>query len=197
MRKVELIDLCRHYFAQVDKTSSYHPKVVEHTLGRVINTILYEAFSKNVSNLDLYTKRYDNIEVKRNGDLAYAELKESIVQFPGVGDGVRGVYATNDRSLVFYPVTLENASRMAYMEFRTVSKDVPFMVVNTRVEFIGIPDQVEKVSMDLVRPFEAYDDDEIFYVPAGQDEPMFRMAMQYLSGVVPPDLRNDNNATRR
>lgn len=197
MTKEKLIDLCRHYFAQVDKTSSYHPVVVEYTLGRVINTILYDAFRNNISNLDLYTKRYDGVPVTKSGNRYTSELPASIVQFPGVGDGVRGVYAAQDSSLMFYPSTMENAARMSYMEFVEVSTDVAYVVANTTVEFIGIPSEVTVVSMDLVRPFEAYADEEEFYVPAGQDEPMFRMAMQYLSGVMPPDLRNDNNGVRR
>lgn len=196
MKKENLIDLCRHYLGQTDKSASYHEVVVEHTLGRVVNTILYEAFRNNVSNLDLYTKRYDNVVVKRGG-IVYSELPAPIVQFPGVGDGVRGVLAGENAGLTFYPVTLENSSRMDYLEFREVSSDVPYVVTNTIVKYIGMPRSITKVSMELVRPFEAYAYDEEFYVPAGQDEALFRLAMQYLQGNVPPDLRNDNNPVRR
>jgi len=194
MKKVELIDLCRDYVGQVDKGSTYHPVIVEHMLGRVINTILYEVFSRRVSELDLYTKTF-TFDV----DDGYVDISSQtqIVQFPGVGDGVRAVYPVENIDVMFYPITIENAARNASMEYMEVDNDIPYMVKNTRVEFISDMSDISQVKMDLVRPFEAYDDDEEFYVPAGQDMVMFGQVLELLMGKPPADLRNDNNPNRR
>ena len=198
MRKIELIDLCKHYVGQVDKTSTYHPVVIEHTIARVMNTVLYEVFRNKLSELDLYTK---TVTLTINDDgVKYCNLTDAnrIMQFPGVGDGVRSVYPTDSLDTRYYPVTVENALRIGSMEYNEVTDDVPYVVKNTRIEFVGtLPSGTASVKANIVRPFESYTDNEEFYIPAGQDEVLFTKVVQLLSGVQPPDLRNDNNGVRR
>lgn len=199
MKKSQLIDLCRNYVSAVDKGDTYHPVVVEYMLGRVINTILYEVFSRRVSELDLYTKTFTYSVSETGGDY-WVDLstQTSIVQFPGVGDGVRAVYPVGSVDVMFYPITIENAARNASMEYMEVDSDVPYVVKNTRVEFVAnMVAEIAEVKMDLVRPFEAYGQDEEYYVPAGQDMVMFGQVLELLMGKPPADLRNDNNPTRR
>jgi hypothetical protein len=188
MTKEELISLVQNTVRRVDKTNAVHERVVEMALGRAINTMMYEVFRNDMSNIDLYTRTYENVSITDD----VATLPAQIVQLPKVGDGVIAVRATGESVMGFYPMTIQQAQNSSFMETSSYMSDVGYVVKNTTVEFVNLPDTIEAVDMDLVRPFEAYAMDEEFYVPAGQDENILRRTLEIMGIVTPVNLLNNN-----
>lgn len=192
MTKENFIDLIKSTARRVDPTSAFHESVIEMHLGRTINTMLYEIFRNNASNLDLYTKSY-TVPIVQVGTKKTAVLPVSIVQFPDVGDGVRAIRPTGQAVAWFYPMTIQQADNYVYMEYSEYVQDTGYVVKNTTVEFVDLPQAITEVEMDLVRPFEAYAYTEEFYVPAGQDEIIIRKTLEIIGVITPVNLVNSNS----
>lgn len=189
MRKDELISLVKNTVRRIDKTNSLHERVIEMALGRSLNTVIYDVFRNDMSNMDLYTKTYENVAVSAS----ISELPVSIVQLPRVGDGVMAIRATGEDGMYFYPMTIQQSMNHSFLESTNYTSDVGFVVRNSQVQYYGISDDVTAVDMDLVRPFEEYDMDEDYYVPAGQDETVLRRTLEILGVIQPVNLINNNS----
>ena len=200
MTKKETIDYYRDIVGRVDHTSKYHPIVVEKAISAACNSVIYEAFKNRfLQNIDLYLKGYPSIAVARDAVTKdwYITLPTTIMQLPILGDGVREITSPETHSVEFVPMTTETASMYKYLEASQVMNHIGYTVLLDRVVFTDLESRlgttINSVNLRLVRPFEAYDDNETFYIPAGQDEKVDQLVLSKLGIIRPTGLKNDNN----
>ena len=200
MTKQQTIDYYRHIVGQIDPTGKYHEVIVEKAISGACNSIIYDAFSKHMQqNLDLYMKGYTAIPVVLDNTTNdyYCILPTKIMQLPLLGDGVREVTTLQSHAIEFIPMTTDTAAMYPRMEASQVMNHIGYTVLLDRVILTDLEGRlgtsINSVNMRLVRPFEAYDDTEEFYVPAGQDERLDQLVISKLGIIRPTLLKNDNN----
>ena len=200
MTKKETIDYYKNIVGLVDQTNKYHPVIVEKAISAACNSVIYEAFkSRLLQNLDLYMKGYPSIPVVQDVTTKdwYIVLPVTIMQLPILGDGVREITSPETHSVEFTPMTTETASMYKYLEASQVMNQIGYTVLLDRVVLTDLESRLGKtinsVNLRLVRPFEAYDDNETFYIPAGQDERVDQLVLSKLGIIRPTGLKNDNN----
>lgn len=194
MTKAELIALVIDRLGG-DK-QKYHPNVVTKWISMAFNTIYYTTFRKDLGNLDLYSKTYDNVPVLKDSDRDkyYCNFPAPIVQLPDSAEGVRNIHLKKDRSLKFVPVTISSATVFDGLDVRIVDPTIGYVITNGRIEFEDNDVlQYETLSMRIVRPFEDYDDDETVYIPSGTDEQFMELIVNVLMGQVPESKILDDN----
>jgi hypothetical protein len=200
MTKKEIIDYYRHIVGLVDHTNKYHPVIVEKAISASCNSVVYEVFkNRMLPNLDLYMKGYTSVPVLQDAVTKdwYAGLPSIIMQLPILGDGVREITSPETHAVEFVPMTTETASMYKYLEASQVMNHIGYTVLLDRVVFTDLESRIgttiNSVNLRLVRPFEAYDDNETFYIPAGQDERVDQLVLSKLGIIRPTLLKNDNN----
>ena len=190
MTKGELVSLVKNVVKRVDKTNAVHEKVIEHVLARVLNNVIYDVLRQDLSLADIYTTTEENVAVS-DGIASLSDI--SVVPLPRVGEGVIEVRATGEDDMMFYPMTIQQASAASFMEMADYVTDVGYTVRNNEIKFTNIPDTVTAVDIDVVRSFEDYDYDETFFIPAGQDEVVVRKVLEILGVIQPVNLLNNNS----
>ena len=203
MKKREMVDYYRHIAGKSDQTGKYHAVVVVNAVCCALNSIVYETFAKHLlQNLDLYMKTYTDIAIAYDSATAsyYSVLPTTIMQLPLVGDGVRNITPSKGDDVLFIPMTTDDAAYFKSIEVGEVIPHIGYTVLGDKVMYACnslMLDTVTKVKMRLVRPFEAYNDEEEFYVPSGQDERLDQLVLTKLGIIKPDSLKNDNNGNLR
>ena len=127
----------------------------------------------------------------------YCILPTTVMQLPILGDGVREVTSPESHAVEFVPMTTDTAAMYPKMEVSQVINHIGYTVLLDRVVFTDLESRlgttINSVNMRLVRPFEAYSDDEEFHVPSGQDERLDQLVLSKLGIIRPTLLKNDNN----
>lgn len=181
----------------------YHPNVVNKWISMGFNTIYYQTFRKDLGNLDLYSKQFNDVQVLKDPDTDkyYCEFPCPIVQLPDPAEGVRNIHQKKERafghgaSLMFVPVTISSAVAFDGLDVNMVDSMIMYVVTNNRIEFedSSLIVDVPTVSMRVVRPFEEYADDEVIYIPSGTDTQLVELIVNFLLGQVPESKTLDDN----
>lgn len=192
MKKVHFIEAVQRLLP-----NKVHPGTLSVYIGRGFNQIIYETFRKNLSDLDLFSKTYSGIEVKKDKqqNLYYCELPVAIVQLPNAGDGVRNISTMAGKGLEFIAINSNLQMLHEDLEVRDVDGPIPFMVMNGRVEFGNKSpiEDVSKVKLTLVPQFEELDMLDEFYIPAGKDEVLMELVLKFATPALPEKEINDQS----
>lgn len=177
-----------------DLMGKLHPEFVKKYMALAWNTIIYEAFKKDLSNLDLYCKSF-TVPVQYNTVRAYhyCTLPAPICQLPVRSEGVRRVQTIQDIGLYFSPCGNDQSSVMSGLEVWNIDETIPYAVELTQIVFkkhVGFADVV----IDMVIPFDSFDDEDEFPMPMGQDIIFFQTVDQLMSNMPPEDDVNDNSS---
>lgn len=193
MTKAEIRSSVRNRLMQIDETAKYHDKVLDSWIERVANQIMHDAFSKNLSNYDFYTKQYENVSLVKSGDIVYALLPANIVQLPDRAEGVRKIQTTTGSGLEFVPVSMEEVELYSALEVGIIDTTIAYDVKQDRVYFWGDLSLITAVDMWLVIPFTEYAETDEFVIPSGKDGQFFDGIVQIALSTPPKDLINDNS----
>jgi hypothetical protein len=200
MTKKETIDYYKHIVGLVDQTDKYHPVVVEKAISAACNSVIYEAFKNRLlQNIDLYMKGYPSVAVLQDAVTKdwYITLPVTIMQLPILGDGVREITSPETHAVEFVPMSTDTAAMYPKLEASQVMNQIGYTVLLDRVVLTDLESRlgttINSVNLRLVRPFEAYDDNETFYIPSGQDEKVDQLVLSKLGIIRPTGLKNDNN----
>lgn len=168
-----------------------NPQYIAAQVERAFNTILIFSFRNDYSNFDLYSKRYSGIEVTQDSeDTWYSDVPVRLIQLPDTAESVRRITASKDqKTIIFVSVPKDSWSTFNLLDVSKVSAYIPYSVTNGRVEYARKP-PVESVSMDLVRAFMDYDDNEEIPVPAGHEQEFEQLIETFLQGTPPPNKVN-------
>lgn len=161
----------------------HHHEMIAMNIGMAFNQINYETFRKDLSNLDLYTKEFLDVDVDYNttNNYYYSTLPEEIVQLPDTQSGVRRIMHSCENTLVFVPMKKDAVSVFALLD-QVKTSTIPFVVEATQVIYTRKPQGIDKVRMDLVIPFDKYDDDDLIFIPSGKDELLIETIVNLLQG---------------
>lgn len=194
MKKAQWIELVNRRFQ-----NQWHPKYIELYLSRVINELLFQAFSNtNFQFYDQFVKVYYDVEVKYDQAHReyYIDLPEEIVQVPGIAGGVRSVEPNQgDLDILFTPVTINQAKTYKGLEASTQGTTLFFTVRNTVIEFVYDMrlSTLKKVKLRLCIPFNKYDDDDNINIPLGMEQSIIEKTVTAIQNKPPDDLINDSN----
>ena len=197
MTKENYIDEVIAYIARVDKTRRAHPRVIEAALTNAINSVWSMIYQEAPHDVSLFTQTYENVSV--TGDKTYltsnyTEGAEPIdmVNLPRIGGGVMAIRPTNDIDVMFFPMSVRDAMFQERLESHSYTTDVGYVVRGNEIQYLGIPNEVAEVDVDIVRSFAEYDYTEIFYMPWRQED-IIGMVLQKLGIVAPVNLKNNNS----
>jgi hypothetical protein len=196
MTKQNFIDLIDSWLSGSEPTTSHsiHPEIISYNIGRAFNQIVYETFRQDLSNIDLYRKRYTGVSVEADSETGvhYSTLPESILQLPVTGEGVI-IYQTEGRkSLNFVPVKEDAIDVFDCLEVGKVDGTVGFVVTDGKVFYYGMADGITSVSMRLPIPFEKYADTDEVHIPSGKDVQIYTLVCQFLGQQPKANTINDN-----
>jgi len=168
-----------------------NPKYLSAVVERALTTILAFVFRNDTANWDLYAKSFPSIAVELDAyGNYYSTVPVRIIQLPGSQESVLRITATEDPlTIIFVPVPKDSWSSFALLDVDKVSKYIPFSVTNNRVEYAKKP-PVTVVTMDVVRAFMDYADDEEVSIPAGHEQEFEQMVQTMLTGTPPPNKVN-------
>ena len=168
-------------------------QVIEKYVSMAFNTLFYNLFRKDLSNLELYSKLYEDIAVTSANGHFTSKIPIPSVQIPNKGDSVREILYTDDLyDITFLPTTL-----MEYQRLKTVGTAarmglIGYTLNGDIVEYFGMKSDIKSVDMYLLRSFESFTRNENIPIPAGQDQVFMQMILEFMNGKL-PDLNNNNN----
>lgn len=193
MKVRNLVDIVRGYIREVDEQNSLGYQKVKMTVSMAVNDVFFQVFKKDSSNYDLYVKPYTvDIDFTTSFE-PKVTLPTKIVQLQNIGDGIRQIMAVGSGAFNFSPISLDGLSLYYGTSLNDMDGSIPYAIRGNEIIFASfLPTDVAKVRLLIVRPFEAYGDDEEFYLPSGQDVNIVSRALSILGIRQPANLTNDN-----
>ena len=192
MKKIEFIESIQDRLPV-----KLHEKTIAIYIGRAWNTVVYETFRKDFSNLDIYTKTYGNVVVSYDADIDvyYSLFPIPIIQLPIAGDGIRSVHSMKGKGIEFAAIRSEMQDIHSGLEVGTLSSPIPYYIMNGRVEYgnTGGIDTITAVRMRAIPQFEALDMLDEVYFPVGSDERILEIVTNFAVGAIPQKEINDDN----
>lgn len=192
MKKIELIE------SLADKYKAVDPQIIAFHIGRAYNEILYATYRKNMNNIDIHVKTYDDVEVSYNEDKDqyYSELPVSVMQLPIAGDGVLSVHSKKSHSIEFYPKSKNQDMLHKGMEVDSVLGPIGYWLNGgSKIEYsdkIKIY-KTKEVSMRLLPEFSSLEMTDEVHIPTGKDNLFFQTVDSFISGTPLPKEVNDTN----
>lgn len=194
MNKAQWVELVNRRFQ-----NQWHPKYIELYLSRVINELLFQAFSNtNFIFYDQFVKVYYDVDVKYDAvhKEYYIDLPEEIIQVPGISGGVRSIESNQgELDILFTPVTINQAKVYKGLEASTQGTTIFFTVRNSVVEFVYDLRlmTLKKVKMRLCIPFNKYEDEDNINIPLGMEQSIIEKTVAALQNKPLDELINDSN----
>lgn len=196
MTKIEFIELIKHRLegeARAKNLGKFHPTVISHMIGKAYNSLVVEAYARNMTDFDPYTKTYTGVAIALDvtTGVYYSTLPAAIVQLQRSGSGVMRIIDT-DSSLEFVPINNGELQAIPDLELNLIDDVVGYVYKNHRVEYLGLS-ATDTVNMELVIPFEDYDETDIVQLPTGSDQRIVEMVVNMMIGTPDSDNLNNNN----
>jgi Zn-dependent M32 family carboxypeptidase len=168
-----------------------NPQYLSAQIERAFNSVIAYAFRNDYSSFDLYTKSYPNIAVATDTyGTYYSTVPVRLVQLKDNAESVRRIHALKDQlSILFVPIPKDSWSTFNLLDVSKVSKYVGYSITNNRVEYSRHP-SVSTVTMDLVRAFMDYEDNEEIPMPSGMEQMFEQLVQSFLQGTPPPNKLN-------
>ena len=176
--------------------NNWDENVIRLNISLGFNQIFYDTFRKDISNLDLYAKEYKNIAISYDSatDKYYSLIPvDSFVQFPDPQEGIRRISGMKGKTIQFVPVKGDAAKIFEGDIALSIGDIIGYSVTNERIEYHWMKEGMDKVKMDIVRSFEAYNDEDEIHIPSGKDEQLIQLIVNFLLGTPVDNLVNDNN----
>jgi hypothetical protein len=163
-----------------------HPEVVRFNIGLAYSDIL-----GRYDDLTPYRKTYKNVAVVKDTDTDryYSELPAPALNM---------LYAVKimlpkSSAIDFIPVQDNTWGVMQNLDAGLVTDKIAYKVRADSVEYENMTTEIPYVNMEIVRPFEAYDEDEQVPLIPQLIEQVIDLATRYLAGVRHEKKQNDGN----
>ena len=192
MKKINFIEAIQRQLP-----NKVHAGTLSVYIGRAFNQIIYETFRKNSSDLDLFSKTFLNVEVKKDEDqgIYYCKLPVPIIQLPGAGDGVLSVNTMMGRGIEFVATGSSLGRIHEDLEVRDMDGPIPYYVTSGRIEFENKSpiEDISKVKVVLVPSFDALDMLDEVYIPSGKDAEILELVTRFAVGAPVEKEINDQS----
>lgn len=204
IKKKALIELVRHRVSgeyEAKQMGKVGDQMLAFYIGRAFNQLLIEVFRKNLANFDPYTKTYLSVAISQESstDIYYSDLPAPVIQLPRVGDGIMRISGMKSESVEFTPISNGVLQNLPGLEVDLIDDIIGYTFKNGRIEYQGMTSTVASgtVKMELVIPFEEYDEDDYVQIPTGSDEALLRTTIDLLMGIPDADNINDGNSLNK
>lgn len=210
MKKIELVDLVRANIDSLDKTRKIHPVVIEHEISTIYNDMIVALYAGGIVDMNHYVRKYglsDTVDVSYNAYTKeyYSLLPEEIIPLPDPNAGIVEILSKESMSLAFVPMTRSEFKFIENLECRQIDEVIGYTLYAGqageygRVVYNGMTSAIASagVVMSLLIPFHAYDDNDVVYLPSGQEQKVVDTVLQRLGIIPPPDLINNNSDAKR
>lgn len=187
MRKIEIIDLIKKSPQIKDQ---FHDATVEYNISLAYEQMLFDATAQGLRNFSLHTKKYNMVEVKKADTGYYADLPESIINLPRPLGGLHTVYLSANNKVRFAPVSTGSQEIFQELDVAVATDMIYYTLVNDQVLFTNIDDSIRTVDMELIIPFEKFEDNDTVHIPASRSQTLAQLVTQYLLNQ--PKELNDN-----
>jgi hypothetical protein len=196
--KQQIIDTFFRRLKKARPELEIHRKDLEYNMARAWNQILHDTFKSDLTYLDFYCKDYTNQTVNKDATSKqfYVDLPAAIVQLPDKSEGVRSVepYTQNFDTPVgtgvqFVPISDTQMRLKDNIDVGLAESSViGYAVRYDKIMFDRQMTQAlatAKVNFKLVVPFNVYTSTENLPVPAGKDEALYTLTLQFILMTVP------------
>jgi hypothetical protein len=196
--KQQIIDTFFRRLKKARPELEIHRKDLEYNMARAWNQILHDTFKKDITYLDFYAKDYTNQTVSKDttSNQFYVDLPAAIVQLPDRGEGVRAIepYTINystpaGTGVKFIPISDRDMRYKDNIDVGLSESDIiGFAVRYDKVLFDRNMTQAladAKINFKLVVPFNVYASTENIPIPAGKDEMLYTLTLQFILMTVP------------
>jgi len=196
--KQNIIDTFYRQLKITHPGASPHRKNVEQNMARAWNQILHDTFRKDLTFLDFYANDYHTQTVSQDATTKqyYVDLPVAIVQLPDKSEGVRSVEPANQNfstptgvRVKFIPMSDTSIKLSANLDATLADTSiVGYAVRYDKILFdqnMTAALAAAKVHLKLVVPFDVYAGTENVPIPAGKDEDLYKLTMQFMYGTIP------------
>jgi len=207
IEKKALVELIRHRAngeLEAKQLGKVSDQMTAYYVGRVYNSMLAEVLAKNFSNTDPYVKEYTGVSISQDGttNVYYSTLPEKIINIPRrAGNSVISIRGAQSESIEFAPMKNNMFRIIDGLDVDMVDDVIGYVCKpqNNRVEYQGMTATVASgtVKMELIVPFETYDDTDEISIPTGMDEVLIRRTVDLIMGIPDADRINDNNSLNK
>ena len=192
MTKAQIIEAINRRFQ-----NKWHPNIISFYVSQAIEKFIYPQLKKDPSNYDMFTKEFENQEVKFNEGKKsyYVDLPVPIIQLIKTGDGVREIHTPTGKGILFTPVSAAQANILSTLEVFKIQDRIRYIVRRDKIEFFA-NNQIEnigKVTLSLAIPFSSYDEDDEITLPSGQGFDLIEMVFRTMQNKPVDDIANDTN----
>ncbi len=201
MRKDALVESVQAHLQKLDKTSRFHDRTVEAIIEAVTNEMITQ-----VPDLDLYAKSFVGVPILQDSDTEeyYSNYPASptgegtvdIVDTISVEKGVRSINTMTGRGLQFAAIRDGELQVYSGLDINQISDVIAYRPEADRIVYVGTPlDEddapIQLVRMKLVIGFRHYNWDENYRVPGGSFASLLEGVVNFLRGIPPKDLLNN------
>lgn len=204
IKKKALIELVRHRVTgeyEAKQMGKVGDQMLAYYIGRAFNSLLIEVFRQNMANFDPYTKTYLSIDIEKESltDIYYSELPAPVIQLPRIGDGIMRISGMKSKSVEFVPMSNGQLQNIDGLEIDLIDDVMGYVFKNGRIEYYGMTSTIadDTVKVELVIPFEEYEEDDYVQIPTGSDEALIRRVIELLIGIPDADKINDGNSINK
>jgi len=200
MRKDKYIELIRTNIfggiATVDRLQTADPRMIELDIAAALNTLFFQTFKKDSSNLDRYSKPYLNVPVlyETSTQTYYSILPAKVIQYPICGDGIWNINTMLGKDVTFNPIQMGNKEFLFESEWKDIDDVIGYSLSGSRVDYFNFDPIITAVKMDLVVDFTEWNMDEDVPIPSGQDMEVINIIRQ-MYNLKPKDIINNQNPT--
>lgn len=205
IEKKALIELVRHRVngeLQAKQLGKVGDQMTAYYIGIVYKSMLSEVLARSFSNTDPYVKEYTGVSITQDGttNVYYSTLPEKIISIPRrAGNGVISIRGTQSESIEFAPMENKTFRIIDGLDVDEIDDVIGYVYKTGKVEYKGMTSTVAAgtVKMELIVPFEAYDDDDEISIPTGMDEMLIRRVVDLMMNIPDADKINDNNSLNK
>jgi hypothetical protein len=210
MTKEQFVKIIQTQLANGNVTSAlmgkYHPAEIEKFIEMAYNDVVGKAYGQSqrysdFSQLDNHIKAYKNVPVTYDKDLCeyYSILPAPIIQIPD-NQSIRLISPMLDQGYAF--VYEDNSSTAVFneLEVNALDDSGSYQVEASQIRYkSGMTDDMAKAGMlmKLVVQFDALDDDDEVYMPAGQSTLISQIVVEYLSQRKAGPEQTNNDSTSK
>jgi hypothetical protein len=180
--------------ATVDRLYLADERRIELDIAAALNTLFYQTFKKDPSNLDRYSKPYLNVPVSYEASTQtyYSILPAKVIQYPICGDGIWNINTMLGKDLTFAPIQMGDKEFLFDNEFSSLDDVIGYSLSGSRVDYFNFDPIITAVKMDLVVDFTEWGMDEDVPIPSGQDMEVVNIIRQ-MYNLKPKDTLNNQN----
>lgn len=177
-------------------------KKIDYYISLAYNSALVGMFTKGLVSYENYTKEYQDVAIIQdtNTDVYYSVLPAPIIVIPRrAGSGIVRISGMNSSSVEYVPMTNGDFKVIDGLEVDLIDDVVGYIFKHGRIEYYGMTTELvaSTVKMELVIPFEEYNDTDYVQIPTGTDDMIIKNIIQMLMGQPDADRLNNGNTVNK